>query len=521
MPARYRHSTCFVFIVLIVAAPIFGSAAGREPASGNRPPISERQITAVAFSPDGGLLAAGGYRTITVFDGHTGRELTSLFGSAGPVTSIAFSRDGHTLAAASGQPAKSGEVRMWHVSGSPAHFTNLPTLTGPSDTTYSIAFSPDGRLLAGGSYDRSVCVWATASQGTAMLSPKPKRVLRDHTDAVYAVAFSPDGRLLASASGDRTVKLWDPATGRRLYTLSESLAELYTVAFSPNGKQLAAGGADRTLRTWNVTRSAGSLAKSAFAHQAAILRLTYARDGGAIYTTGEDNAIKRWDSASLEERKSYPAQPDWPQGLALSPDGLQLAVGTHNGTLEVYDTGSGKLLRTPLRAGPVASAAPTALPTTSSIPGRRLGDNTQRRPVYKGGVTVMPASLSEISPRGAPRGSKVRLTLKGARIADATGVVFDDPAIQSAIAHSADKNDGVLSVDAEIGASTRIGVHHVFLQTPHGTTESAPFAVGGWPEVMQAKDGTSLATATQVALPCTAVGVLASPGDSSYVRVDA
>ena len=34
-----------------------------------------------------------------------------------------------------------------------------------------------------------------------------------HSDAVNSVAFSPDGKLLASGSWDKTVQLWESKTG--------------------------------------------------------------------------------------------------------------------------------------------------------------------------------------------------------------------------------------------------------------------------------------------------------------------
>src|SRR5205085_4429644 len=126
-------------------------------------------------------------------------------------------------------------------------------------------------------------------------------------------------RLLASIGGDRTVKIWDVAKRKRLYTMSESTAELYSVAFSPLGDRIAAGGVDKTLRTWQVSAAGGKLVKAAFAHDAPILRVAYSKDGNSIFTSGEDNAVKRWDSASLAEQKVYPKQPDWPQAIALTP----------------------------------------------------------------------------------------------------------------------------------------------------------------------------------------------------------
>jgi WD40 repeat protein len=65
----------------------------------------------------------------------------------------------------------------------------------------SVALTPDGKVLATGSYDRTVKLWDVATG-------KEIATLRGHKDEVHAVAFSPDGKFLASASTDKTAKLW-------------------------------------------------------------------------------------------------------------------------------------------------------------------------------------------------------------------------------------------------------------------------------------------------------------------------
>ncbi len=540
-------STTIAFLALVpltaLAQRSLSAPTGAQPAA---PQQVTQQVTSVAFDPSGTMLAAGGYRVVTIFDAGTGRELARLTGHAGAVTSVQYSSDGRWLAAAGGLPGRSGEVKLWDVSGfggvknrqiRPAKTTSI-TLQGPSDVVCSVAFSPDGGQLAAASYDHDVTLWnlgapsdpslARGGRGGAQhsaLSAQRSRILKDHTDAVYAVAFSPDGKYIASGAGDRTVKVWSAATGKRLYTLSESTAEVYSVAFRPGGKQIAAGGADKQIRTWNITPTSGAFAKSAFAHNGAILRVAYSRDGQALVTSGEDDAVKRWDPASLVEQRVYPKLPDWPQGIALSPNGKVLAVGCHNGLIALFDAETGRLLREPVKGTPVAKTAePAAVPRVSTIPGRRIGDSKQRGSVNKGGVTLQAASLGDIAPKGAPPNSvsgTVRLTLFGSLISDAMGVYFDDPAMTGKIVMPPDSNPGILRVDAALGAGARIGIHRVFVQTPRGTTGSITFAVGAWPEIGQVEPNNTSETAQAIKTPSTVVGALDVPGDVDCYRVEA
>ena len=81
---------------------------------------------------------------------------TRLTGHTNGVNSVAFSRDGHTLATGSADQT----VRLWNVTD-PAHPTPLgQPLTGHTDEVRTVAFSPDGHTLATGSADQTVRLWA-------------------------------------------------------------------------------------------------------------------------------------------------------------------------------------------------------------------------------------------------------------------------------------------------------------------------------------------------------------------------
>src|SRR5207302_10516228 len=86
------------------------------------------------------------------------------------------------------------------------------TLTGHSRAVTSIAFSSDGAILASGSSDKTVKLWAVAT-GKSTLT------LRGHSDGILIVVFGATGKTLASASLDNTVKFWDVITGKNTATL--------------------------------------------------------------------------------------------------------------------------------------------------------------------------------------------------------------------------------------------------------------------------------------------------------------
>jgi WD40 repeat protein len=71
-------------------------------------------VIAVAFSSDGRRLASASWHEVIVWDTKTGKKVTTLRGVVGPIQSVAFSRDGK-LAAAGGYKGK-GEIKIWDAS---------------------------------------------------------------------------------------------------------------------------------------------------------------------------------------------------------------------------------------------------------------------------------------------------------------------------------------------------------------------------------------------------------------------
>jgi WD40 repeat protein len=291
-------------------------------------------VASVKFSPDGKLLAVGGYREVRLLDPGTDKLLAMLSGHADYVRSIAFSPDGKMLAAGGGPPQRWGEIKIWDVQSHQL----LKTMRGHKDCIYSIAWSPDGKLIASGSYDKMAKLWNVASG-------KELSNLQDHIDAVFAVAFSPDGKHLATASQDRTVKIWDVATGKRLYTLSDALDGLNAIAYSPAGDRIAAAGYDKTIYVWRLGDEDGHLEQSLIADEDSILALVWSPDAKTIITASSDGSIRFRDAATLDPISVIDHQADWVEALGISPDGARLAAGRFNGTLSLYDTQNYKEMR--------------------------------------------------------------------------------------------------------------------------------------------------------------------------------
>ncbi len=298
----------------------------------------EGGVSAVAFSPDGRLVAAGSARgTAFVWEAGTGKPVHQLHGEGNYVHALAFSPDGRALVSA----VTNGPVAAWDVgTGKP-----LPGLPGKRRHVRALAFSADGKLLATGGgpdHDGDVLLWDWPAR-------KERWNVTAHPSVLNMLAFSPDGRVLASGSAESLIRLWDTATGKPLGpTTSGHQGRVTSVAWSSDGGAILTGSWDRTIRVWDAasgkeraTLAVGTPEEARAQYRAEVKSFTQAPDGKLLAVVRVDGSVGLFELPSGKMVRSLPGN-----SVAFSPDGRLIAAGVSDASsIGLYDRATGRLVR--------------------------------------------------------------------------------------------------------------------------------------------------------------------------------
>ncbi len=197
-------------------------------------------VTAVAFSPDETLLAAGyDDGAVRLWDWREQRLAREIRAHKKAVSALAFDRDGGRLASA----GEDKNIYLWNVKTG----NKTGALVGHTDRIPAVVWHPDGRRLYSAGWDTTARVWDAASC-------EPIILLNSHAGQVHALALTADGGLLACADSANTVHVWDAARNREVSVLRPQAGEIRALAFGPDGRRLASGGLERVVHIWDSTK---------------------------------------------------------------------------------------------------------------------------------------------------------------------------------------------------------------------------------------------------------------------------
>ncbi|MFO1022466.1 MAG: hypothetical protein U0903_17480 [Planctomycetales bacterium] len=329
-----------------------------------------RRFDAVAFSPDGNLLAVGPNPrdTVQLYDVASRKLIRSLEGaSTFSVEKLLFTPDGKTLFAVNRSARidrDEGGIYAWDVAT--GHLQHHLTRPGFSPT--SLDLSPQGDLVAACDTGAELGLW-NLKTGDSISS----QMSGGHTGPLRHLSFSPKSDLILTTSADTSARVWDAHTGKQLANFKH-LNLVDTAAFSPDQTLVATSSFDE-VSLWEFPSGKKRFnLKKGFENFRISRNLSFSLDRQELYVVKLDMTLQVWGTADGKLRREFPlkspeldrawadylklpyvrdsgplmARYDFMTAYTLTPDGSRF-IAAANKHFWVFDVSTGKdLLHFPL-----------------------------------------------------------------------------------------------------------------------------------------------------------------------------
>ena len=292
-------------------------------------------VHALAFSPDGNLLASGGYRVV---------KLWRRSPAANPVQVPPPASDSAPATSNDGSPA-SAEECTWQLVAQlgpspedPLNMSDSPFV----DRVLALDFSRDGKLLAtgGGEPSRSgeLMLWDVATL------TRVREIVDAHSDTVCGVEFSRDNKYLLSGAADKFVKIFDVQSGQKIRSFEGHTHHVLDVSWQADGKSIVSAGGDNVIKYWNVETGDQTQTIGGFAKQ--VTSVQFPGTGNEIVSCSGDTSVRFHNAPDGNNFRNFGGATDFMFCVAASSDLSLVVAGGEDGVLRVWNGLDGSVMKT-------------------------------------------------------------------------------------------------------------------------------------------------------------------------------
>lgn len=246
-------------------------------------------VQTIAFAAPMGLIAAGTDGSLAAWKWNPEWVWERTLGDVNDptvfvdrVTAVDIDADGRLLAAASGEPSRSGEILLWNLESGQLVRRIADAHT---DEIFTLRFSRDGQFIASSSADRFVKVFEVASGRFV-------RSFEGHTHHVLGVAWSADGRQLATSGADKVIKVWNTVTGDQLRTIQGFGKEVTAIHYVGDTDQVVASCGDASVQVKNTSN--GGNVRNLGGASDYVYAVAVSADGQLVAAGGQDSIVRVW-----------------------------------------------------------------------------------------------------------------------------------------------------------------------------------------------------------------------------------
>jgi len=272
----------------------------------------DSQVNSLEISPDGTMLAAGGYQHIRMFDLTSGNlnPVVNYEGISKNIMTVGFQEDGRWMYTGGEDcSARIWDLKMRNLSCQRIFQANAPVncvclhpnqqelavgdqsgvihiwnlqndhseqlIPEPSTSIQSINIDSQGLYMAAVNNKGNCYVWALTGGGPKESSQlHPKNKILAHKRYGLCCKFSPDSQYLVTSAADHIVKVWRTVDFTLVQELTcEAQRWVWDIAFTADSQYLITASSDSTARLWSL--KTGEIKREYQGHQKALTAVAF------------------------------------------------------------------------------------------------------------------------------------------------------------------------------------------------------------------------------------------------------